>query len=754
MKSRLIVRALIAACLALPFAVNANSDAVLGADGVGSAFTNFVYGPGAQSASNNWQYFEIPDNLSTATLLSDWQTSGNECVSGQSQWDNNRVNGAYPFVQMVQTPPAGSAFGGTAALLIHPDDSNHRAAIGWKNTTGATTTIDYTTTLKLAFPGNNYNGITYALHRGLSGTARYSLLRSGIISTGSTATLSLDGLVELESGELLYLSVGNNGNYWWDHTIVTMSVNFSAPPVSAALGPDTIVTFSTVGTRTWNVPAGVTSAKVLVIGGGGGGGSDNGGGGGAGGFIEDSSVSVTPGVAMTVAVGFGGLGAVNNTSTAANGGNSSFGTLVARGGGGGGSIDLTPGADGGSAGGRAANRYGNAESAIATTSPSQGNNGGAKNAGGFGGGGGGGASSAGANGGSNIGGNGGAGRSSTITGSSIVYAGGGGGGGDSNTAGTGGSGGGGNGSRRGDETPTRGTDGLGGGGGAAGGSVAGGLGARGGSGIVIVRYTTPVATTTTSTTTTTTVARSATTTVAPALDIVVNAPVTTVAVGQSAIPKVNSSSTSSTAPTAQVTSNGVVTTTTTPSVGSGTVAPPAPKIGAVAPGEAAVMVGDKAETATVKRSENQVTVTAGALSATLGSLDSKGGVAALDAEGNVRLKPGDTVRIKLAGFQPGSDVEAWLFSTPQLLGTVKVGTDGVVVGTFMIPKNVDQGSHRIAVVAKTVDGKPATLTLGIKVGEWKKERSIALWIIILPIVLAVFGALVLPATRRRKRKIA
>ena len=751
MKSRVIVRALIALCLALPFGINLSSGAVSGADGVGSAFTNFVYGPGAQSVSNNWQYLEIPDNLSTATLLSDWQTTGNEIVTGQSQWDNNRVNGAYPFVQMVQSPPTGSAFGGTAALLIHPDDSNHRAAIGWKNTTGATTTIDYTTTLKFAYPGNNYNGITYALHRGLSGTARYSLLRSGIMSTGSTATLSLDGLVELESGELLYLSVGNNGNYWWDHTIVTMSVNFSAPPVSAVLGSDTIVTFSTVGSRSWNVPAGVTSARVLVIAGGGGGGSDNGGGGGAGGVIEDSSVSVTPGVAMTVAVGFGGPGAVNNSSTAANGGNSSFGTLIARGGGGGGSIDLTPGADGGSAGGRAANRYGNAESAIATTSPSQGNNGGAKNSGGFGGGGGGGASSAGANGGSNIGGNGGAGRSSTITGSTIVYAGGGGGGGDSNTAGTGGSGGGGNGSRRGDETPTRGTDGLGGGGGAAGGSVAGGLGARGGSGIVIVRYTTPLVTTTTSTSTT--VARPVATTIAPALDIVVNAPVTTTAVGQSAIPKVNSSSTTSTS-SPLLASTSATTTTTSPNNTDGMVTPPVPKIGAVAPGEAAVMVGDKAETATVKRAENQVTVTAGALSATLGSLDSKGGVAALDAEGNVRLKPGDTVRIKLAGFQPGSDVEAWLFSTPQLLGTVKVGTDGVVVGTFMIPKNVDQGSHRIAVVAKTVDGKPATLTLGIKVGEWKKERSIALWIIILPIVLAVFGALVLPATRRRKKKIA
>jgi protein involved in polysaccharide export with SLBB domain len=153
----------------------------------------------------------------------------------------------------------------------------------------------------------------------------------------------------------------------------------------------------------------------------------------------------------------------------------------------------------------------------------------------------------------------------------------------------------------------------------------------------------------------------------------------------------------------------------------------------------------------VKRADNQVTVTAGELSATLGSLNAKGAVAALDADGNVRLKPGDTVRIKLAGFKPGSIVEAWLFSTPQLLGTAKVGADGIVVGTFTIPKNISQGSHRIAVVAQTVDGKPATLAVGIKVGEWKKEKSIAIWLIILPIVAAVFGALFLPAVIRRRR---
>ncbi|MEY4633564.1 MAG: hypothetical protein RLZ18_936, partial [Actinomycetota bacterium] len=231
-------------------------------------------------------------------------------------------------------------------------------------------------------------------------------------------------------------------------------------------------------------------------------------------------------------------------------------------------------------------------------------------------------------------------------------------------------------------------------------------------------------------------------------EIVVNAPAANA--GQSAQPTIAPASITTTTSTPK--SISVVATTTTTPITTTSVAPAAPSIASVAPGAAAVTVGDKNETVTVKRADNQVTVTAGALSATLGSLNQSGDVSALDADGNVRLKAGDVVRIKLAGFQPGSTVEAWLFSTPQLMGTAKVGADGVVVGNFTVPKDVPQGSHRIAVVAQTKDGKPATLTVGVMVGEWKKERSITIWLIALPIVLAILGALALPATRRRRKR--
>jgi len=466
------------------------------ANGFGTAIENLVSGPGAQSASNSWQYFEIPDSLTSATLLPNWQTTGNECILNQNQWDNDRVNGNYPFVQFVQTRPAsnlhgGNTFGNDAELLIHPDNSSYRAAIGWKNTTGATLFIDYAATLKLAFPQNNSDGIAYSFQRGLSGTARYLSLKTGTISNGSTATSQLNGLVELQSGELVYLTVGNKGNYFWDHTIVTMSVNLSAPPVSTVVGTDTVVTFSSVGSRTWTVPANVSSLQYLIVGGGGGG---SGGGGGAGGVVYNSSYSVTPGNSYTVVVGDGGSGSAASVS-GGDGSNSSFNSIVAYGGGGGGARQ-TGGRAGASSGGSGQDsnaasgaasqgfRGGDGLSTAACTSAS----------------GGGGAGSAGLQGFTQCspqipwGGNGGIGVAYSISGSSTYYGGGGGGGPNNNSSttvefGRGGNGGGGNG---GNGDRVNGTDGLAntGGGGGGGDWEASGAG-NGGSGIVIVRYTTP-----------------------------------------------------------------------------------------------------------------------------------------------------------------------------------------------------------------------------------------------------------------------
>lgn len=271
-------------------------------------------------------------------------------------------------------------------------------------------------------------------------------------------------------------------------------------PTTSTVGLDTVLTFTTVGTCDWSVPAGVSTARVLIIGGGGGGGGDEGGGGGAGQFRDLSSQLVSGAIQVTVGAGGQGAGASETDASfaALGGGSSSFGALVAFGGGtGGAAVNNSAqtakdgqGGDGyGSGGGGSGNEsgYGRGDGGAAGTgfagaTPTYSSRGG----------GGGGAGGAGVDAGA-----GGAGATSNISGSDLTYAGGGGGGGGNSATGVapGGTGGAGSGGAK-SEAPTSASansgSGGGGGGGVAGNGIAQYYGGNGGSGLVIVRFTTPV----------------------------------------------------------------------------------------------------------------------------------------------------------------------------------------------------------------------------------------------------------------------
>jgi hypothetical protein len=120
---------------------------------------------------------------------------------------------------------------------------------------------------------------------------------------------------------------------------------------------------------TWEVPEGVTSVDVLLVGGGGGAGNNGSGpntggsgGGGGGGVRVVENMSVTPAAMIAVVVGDGGVDGTVTGTPATDGEDSSFGAESVTGGGAGqmyigfGAEDVSPvdgGADGGSGGGAA-----------------------------------------------------------------------------------------------------------------------------------------------------------------------------------------------------------------------------------------------------------------------------------------------------------------------------------------------------------------------------------------------------------------
>lgn len=247
-----------------------------------------------------------------------------------------------------------------------------------------------------------------------------------------------------------------------------------------AFNSSTNFVVSQVGTAPYN------TVEYLIVAGGGAGGL---GGAGAGGLLTATGSAITV-QTYSIIVGSGGTGALQGEGTSGN--SSSFNGITSIGGGYGGYYSGTVnGANGGSGGGA-----GHATvSTGGTGTVGQGNDGGNNASGTFGGAGGGGASQAGGNSVSGTGGNGGSGSFSIIGGGTgSYYAGGGGGGGGESggggDGGIGGIGGGGNGIRQG-ANGGNGVVNTGGGGGARG-YYDNGTGGNGGSGIVIIKYYSPI----------------------------------------------------------------------------------------------------------------------------------------------------------------------------------------------------------------------------------------------------------------------
>lgn len=166
------------------------------------------------------------------------------------------------------------------------------------------------------------------------------------------------------------------------------------------------------------------------------------------------------------------------------------------------------------------------------------------------------------------------------------------------------------------------------------------------------------------------------------------------------------------------------------------------------------MRGEPVESS-LSRSNDQLVISAGDLSATISGVTADGAVAPLDSEGNIRLSEGDQIQVEASGFAPKSDVEVWLFSTPILLGTVTVNAEGTASAVFPLPRGAESGNHRVALNGKNVAGDDASFAVGIVIGSSSGGVSTTGKVLIaIPIALAVLVALVIPARRRRKVQLA
>jgi protein involved in ribonucleotide reduction len=202
------------------------------------------------------------------------------------------------------------------------------------------------------------------------------------------------------------------------------------------------------------------------------------------------------------------------------------------------------------------------------------------------------------------------------------------------------------------------------------------------------------------------------------------------------------------ATTTTVPSRVSTTTTTTTTI-------PAPDAPTANPGSGVLVIDGEETTASVTRTNNRVTVGAAGVSVTFNGIAQDGTIVPLDSEGNLRLTGGNSVSIEGAGFAANQDVEVWMFSTPQLLATVKADSNGKVVENIKLSSMLEEGNHRFVVDGTSAAGADALVALGIIVGyESSGLSTTGKLLIALPIALAIIIGLVIPTTLRRRKKTA
>jgi hypothetical protein len=264
--------------------------------------------------------------------------------------------------------------------------------------------------------------------------------------------------------------------------------------------------------------------------------------------------------------------------------------------------------------------------------------------------------------------------------------------------------------------------------------------------------TTSTSSSTSTSTTTTVVARSSTTTVA----VSVTTTAAPIAQGQSSIATIAPMSGTTTAVLNPLRAQTVQSTTTSIPAVVTSVAnaqqPEAPNAPAASPGEAGATVDGKAVSAALTRSENQINVTAGGISAIISGRQTNDQRIELDADGNLRLNDGDRIVVEASGYVANEDVSVWLYSTPTRLGVVTADASGAITAAFDVPPTLDNGNHRLVLDGVNTGGTPVILSIGISYGANESGSSVVQFLIGIPLALAVLFGLFLPAVIRRRRE--
>jgi hypothetical protein len=255
-----------------------------------------------------------------------------------------------------------------------------------------------------------------------------------------------------------------------------------------------------------------------------------------------------------------------------------------------------------------------------------------------------------------------------------------------------------------------------------------------------------------------TTSTSPSTTVAPAGVSLTTTPVvspTTVAIGQGQISVVSSTTSTSTPRTGAASAATSSTSSTSPtSSTSSTTSSTVPQLSSIdlpptEVGGSSFLINGKVMEAVIVRENNRLVITAGPLVVRIWAVAADGSRLSLDTDGRLRVNEGDSVTVNASGFTSNSKAEVRLYSTPILLGRTNIDGEGELVGSYEIPKGVESGNHNVVLVGER-NGEDVVMSLSVVLGNESSSRVLTTALVSV-LLLAVIGALLIPAIVRRRR---
>ena len=144
---------------------------------------------------------------------------------------------------------------------------------------------------------------------------------------------------------------------------------------------------------------------------------------------------------------------------------------------------------------------------------------------------------------------------------------------------------------------------------------------------------------------------------------------------------------------------------------------PTPTATDLRPGEATLVVNGVSSPGRVEPTADGsgLVVTGGGIQITIDAVGPTGIRLPLAPDGSLVLSQSGGLIMTGAGFDPSSIVTLFLFSTPVDLGSLQAGPGGAISGSARIPINTESGDHTIQAVGTGPDGKPVTVSLGVRV---------------------------------------